>query len=162
MPRRPRPALRGKSGKEKSGASVATSPKAQTPHPKAVSQRKLKPVDSDPGSSEEEWDDEEEPSLNSDEEDNGSDEGSLGNSGEDGEESDVDVDALRVAQWVDEDELELEMPSGDAPPGKGVNAEDIVRVMYVSPKPGFMIYFALSRKPYKIVRKSPTPVGDCP
>jgi ribosomal RNA-processing protein 36 len=83
--------------------------------------------------------------------------GSLGDS----EESDVDVDAPRVAQWVDEEELEqLEVASGDASHGKVVNAEDIVRVVHVSPKFGWFI--ALYRKPSKTVSWSTMSVGGCP
>jgi len=133
MPRRPRSASRGKPGKEKPAANVASSSKVQLPLPKATSKRKLKAVDSEPDSGEE-WEDDDEPGSDSDGEDNEGDDGddvSLGDS----EGSDLDVDAPRVAQWVDEDDLEQpEVASGDASHGKAVNAEDIVRVVHVSPE----------------------------
>ena len=160
MPRRPRSAPRGKPGKEKSVADVASSSKVQLPLPNATSKRKLKAVDTEPESGEE-WEDDDEPSSDSGEESDEDDDGdgvSLGDS----EESDLDVDAPRVAQWVDEDDLEQpEVASGDALHGKGVNAEDIVRVLHVSPTFGwFIVYFALCRKPFKTVRRPTMSFGD--
>jgi hypothetical protein len=130
MPRRPRPAPRGKPGKGKPADNAASSSKVQLPPPKALSKRRLKVADSEPES--EEREDDEESSSDSDGE--GDDDTPLE---EDSEESDVDVDAPRVAQWVDEDDLEqLETPFGDASHGEVENAEDIVCVVHVSPKFG--------------------------
>jgi len=125
-----------------------------------MSKRKLEAVDSEP-ESREGWEDDDEPSSDSDEEDeDGDDDGdvSLGNS----EESDLDVDAPRVAQWVDEDDLEQpEVASGDAPHGKAVNTEDIVRAAHVFPMFGwFIVYVALRRKPSKTVRRLTMSFGD--
>lgn len=112
---------------------MTSSSKVQLPLPKTTSKRKLKAVDPEPGSDGEEWDDEE-PSSDSDEDEGDDDDVSLG---ETSEESDVDVDAPRVAQWVDEDDVDQpEIASGDASHGKAVVAEDIVRVVDVSPKFG--------------------------
>lgn len=129
MPRRPRPAPRGKPGKEKKTDNVASSSRVQLPLPKAISKRKLKILDSEPES--EELNDDEESSSDSEEDDEeGDDDTSLGG---DSEESDVDVDAPRVAQWVDEDDLDQpQMASGDASHGNAEDAGDIVRVVYVS------------------------------
>ena len=159
MSRRPRPTSREKPGKENFLVGVASSSKIQLHLPKATSRRKLKAVDSEP-EPEGKWD---EPSSDSDEEDDEDGDGddvSLGDS----EESDVDVDAPRVAQWVDEDDLEqLEVVSGDASHGKAVNAEDIVRAVHASLKPGwFIVYSALYRKPSKTVRRSTMSFGDYP
>lgn len=132
MPRRPRPASRVKPKKEKSVVNVASSSKVQLPPPKVTQKRKLKAVDSEP-ESEGESDDNDEPSSVSDERsgEEGNDDNSL--LGGDSEESDVDVDAPRVAQWVDEEDLEHpEMVSDGAPLGKVANVEDIVRAAHVS------------------------------
>jgi len=163
MPRRPRPASREKPGKENSAVNTASSSKVQLPLPKVTLKQKLKAVDSEPELSEVEWDDDE--MLNSDENEEGnSDDGSSADSDEDGEESDVDVDAPRVAQWVDEEDLEEpEIPPGDASHGEAANAEDIVRVVHVPPKfEWFIFYFALYRMPYKIVSRLTMPAEDYP
>jgi hypothetical protein len=141
-------------------ANAASGSKVQLPLPKATSKRKLKAVDPEPEPDEEEWDDGGESSSDSyeqDDEESDSD-GLLGDSDEVGEESDVDLDAPRVAQWVDDEDLEdLEPPPGDSSSGKAVNGEDIVRVVLVSLKFGWLIvYFVLHRKPYKIVRQLTT------
>ena len=112
--------------------NVASSSKVQLPLPKVTSKRKLKTMDSEPDS-EEEWHDDDGPSSDSDEDDNK--EGDIDDIllRGDSEESDLDVDAPRVAQWVDEDDLEQpEMVSGEASHGEVVNSEDIVRVVDVS------------------------------
>jgi hypothetical protein len=126
MPRRPRPASREKPG-EDVVVQVASNSKPKLPLPKATSRRNLKTVDFEPES------DEENGSVNrndsgSDDEDEDSGDGSLRDSGE---ESDVDVDAPRVAQWVDEEDLEQQdLPSGDVSHEKTVNLEDIVRFSF--------------------------------
>lgn len=118
MPRRPRPVSREKPGKEGAAKSKLSLPKGE-PKPG------LKVVDPQLESDEENIDDDENRSFDSDE-DEGSDDGSIVNS--DKEESDVDVDAPRVAQWVDEEDLEQpEVSPGDASHKKTVNLEDIVR-----------------------------------
>ena len=104
----------------------------------ATSKRDLKAVDSELESDEESNspDDQGQSSdSDSDDEDESPGDGSLGDSNEDGEDSGVDVDAPRVAQWVDEEDLEQpEVPSGDISHGKTVDLEDIVRFfMSVSP-----------------------------
>ena len=118
-----------------------------------MSKRKPKVPDSEPES--EELEDEEESSSDSEEDDEeSSDDTSLEG---DSEESDVDVDTPRVAQWVDEDDLEQpEMAFGDASHKKAEDAEDIVRVVCVCVRSLdiLSIIFALHRKPYKKVRQS--------
>ena len=135
---------------------MASSSKVQLSSPRATSKRKLKTVDPEP-ESEEKWGDDDEPSSDSDEEEDGEggDGGGDAFSGGGSEESDLNVDAPRVAQWVDEDELEQpETASGGASYRKMADVEDIVRVMYVSPKFGwFIVCFVLCRKPYKTVRQ---------
>ena len=122
--------------------------------------QKLKAVRSKPES-----DEDEESSSDSDEEESeegDSEDGSLGGgSDEDGEESDVDVDAPRVSQWVDDEELEeLDAPPGDASRGK---AEDIVGVVLVSSKSRwFIVYFAFFRKRCKTVRQLTISAGNYP
>ena len=167
MPRRPLPTARRKSGGGNVAANAASGSKVQLPLPKATSKRKLKAVDPVPEPDEEEWDDDEESSTDSDEQDDEeSDSGGLlgGDSDEVGEESDVDLDAPRVAQWVDDEDLEdLEPPPGDSSSGKAVSAEDIVRVVLVSLKFGWLIvYFIFHRKPYKIVRRLTTFASGLP
>lgn len=134
MPRRPRTAPREKSDGEKFVANAASGSKVQLPLPKAAFKRKLITVDSE-HELDEEGSEGEESSSDEDEDSEGgdSDDISLGGySDGDREESDVDVDAPRVVQWIDEEELEeLGMPPADAPPGK---AEDIVRAAPVFPK----------------------------
>lgn len=112
---------------------VASSSKVQLPLPEPMSKRKLKAVDSEP-ESEEEWEDEDKQNSDSNEEDDEDDDGDS-NSLRDSEESDLDVDAPRVAQWVDEDDLEQPgVVFGDASHGKTVNAGDIVGAVYVPSK----------------------------
>jgi len=161
MPRRPRPASREKPGKENFVANAASSSKDQLPLP--TSKRKLQAVESEPELGEVEWGDDEIPSSDENEEGDSDDGSSPDPDGDEGE-SDVDVDAPRVAQWVDEDDLEEpEILPRDASHGKAVNAEDIVRVVYVYPKFGwFIVCFALYRIPYKIVSWLTTPVEDYP
>ena len=161
MPRRPRPASREKPSKGKFAANVASSSKVKLPLPKATPERMLKAVDSGSESDEED----EESSSDSDEEDSeegDSGDGSLGgDSDEDGEESDVDVDAPRVSQWVDDEDLEeLEVPPGGVSHGK---AEDIVRVVLVSSKSRwFIVCSILYRKRYKMVRQLTMSVRNYP
>jgi len=158
MPRRPQPAPREKPGKGEFSGNVASSSKVKLPLPKVGPERKLKAVDSESESDEED----EESNTDSDEgdsEEGDSDGGSLGGeSGDDGEESDVDVDAPRVSQWVDDEDLEeLEVPVGDASHGK---VEDIVRVMPVSPKSRWFI--VCYRRRCKTVRELTISAGNCP
>lgn len=134
MPRRPRPASREKPGKEKIVADVASSSKVKLPLPQVSLKRSLNTVDSESESGREEWGDDDdggdEVSSSDSDEEKSSDDGSLGEPDEDGVESDVDVDAPRVAQWVDEEDLEqLEGPSDDVP---HQTADDIVRLFLVS------------------------------
>lgn len=117
--------------------NVASSSKSILPLPKATSKRSLKVVDSESEPDEKNSDDNEDQSSDSDE---GSDSGSLGDSHGDEEESDVDVDAPRVAQWVDEEELEQpEAPSGHASHKGTSDLEDIVRPSPVSPNSWFTV-----------------------
>lgn len=100
-------------------ANVASSSKVKFPLPQVSFKRNSKPVDVESGSGGEEWgeddDDDDGGSSSGSDEEESSDPGSLGDPDEDGVESDVDVDAPRVAQWVDEEDLEqLEEPSDDA------------------------------------------------
>jgi hypothetical protein len=162
MPRRPLPASREKSGGGNFAANVASGSKVQLPLPKATSKQKLKAADSEPGLDGEGWGSEDS-SSDSDEEDSeegegDSGDGSLEDSDEVEEESDVDLDAPRVAQWVDDEDLDdLEMPSEDGSPGKAANAKDIVRVVLIFLKVGWLIiYLVLHRKPYKMVGQSTT------
>ena len=114
----------------------------------ATPKRKLEAMNSGSGS------DDEEPSPDSGEEEEGSsaDSSLRRDPDEDGEESDVDVDAPRVAQWVDDEDLEeLELLPGDTSHGKAVDAEDVVRVVPVSPNFGWFIVFR--RKSCRIVRQ---------
>ena len=114
--------------------NVASGSKAQLPLPKVASERKLKATDSEPDAGEEWGGNDNEPSSDSGEDDSNEDDVDDLSLGGDSEESDVDVDAPRVAQWVDEDDLEQpEMVSGDDSRGNEENAENIVRVVYVSP-----------------------------
>ena len=104
------------------------------PLPQAPFKRNSKAVGSESESDGEGWgdgdNDDDDSSSDSDEE--SSDDGSLGDPDEDGVESDVDVDAPRVAQWVDEEDLEqLEEPSDDVP---RQTTDDIVRFLLVSTK----------------------------
>ena len=130
MPRRPRPALRGRPKEEGPVVNVASSSKAKLPLAKVASKRKMEAVDSEPDLDEEEREDndgDEGPSSESDEEDSDL----PGDLSED-EESDVNMDAPRVAQWVDEEDLErAETVSGDASHENTVNPEDIVRFLYL-------------------------------
>ena len=131
MPRRPRPVLRGRPKEEGPVANVASSSKAKLPLAKIASKRNMEAVDSEPDLDEEEREDndsDEGPSSESDEEDSDL----PGDLAED-EESDVNMDAPRVAQWVDEEDLErAEAVSGDASHKNTVDPEDIVRFLLSS------------------------------
>ena len=105
---------------------MASSSKAKLSLAKIASKRNMEAVDSEPDLDEEEREDndsDEGPSPESDEEDSDL----PGDLAED-EESDVNMDAPRVAQWVDEEDLErAEAFSGDASHKNTVDLEDIVR-----------------------------------
>lgn len=136
MPRRPRPASREKPAKEGALADVASSSKSKLSLPKVTSKRSPQAAASEPESVEEYEDDNEGQSSDSEEEDEGggSDDVSLGDPSQDGEESDIDVDAPRVAQWVDEEDLEQsEVHSGNASFKEAVDMGDIVGIFPVSP-----------------------------
>lgn len=158
MPRRPRPALRGRPKEEGPVVNVASSSKAKLSLAKIASKRNMEAVDSEPDLDEEEREDndsDEGPSSESDEEDSDL----PGNLAED-EESDVNMDAPRVAQWVDEEDLErAEAVSGDASHKNAVDPEDIVRFYYLPLRyERFVIYCfpPTHRKPSKIVRQITT------
>ena len=159
MPRQPRPAPREKPDKGKFVANVASSSRVKLPVPRAAPERRLKVVDAE-FESDEDGDESSPVSDEEDSEEGGSSDGSTGEN-PDGEESDVDVDAPRVSQWVDDEDLEeLEAPAGDALHGE---VEDIVRAVLVSSKTRLFIErLVFHRKRCNIVRKSTISIGGYP